>query len=83
MWAMERLPFDKKWTLTLSMVVGLVVCYAFGTAWFMWVYAKNSGEIGLMTALGWCVFPFIIPDLLKIALARIISRRLAAAIRLQ
>ncbi|MBP3523893.1 MAG: biotin transporter BioY [Clostridia bacterium] len=83
MWAMERLPFDRKWTLTLSMVAGLVVCYAFGTAWFMAVYAKKAGEIGLMTALGWCVFPFIIPDLLKIALARIISRRLAAAIRLQ
>ena len=82
MWAMERLPFDRKWTLTLSMVVGLVVCYAFGTAWFMWVYAKKAGEIGLMTALGWCVFPFIIPDLVKIALARIISRRLSAAIRL-
>ena len=82
MWAMERLPFDRKWTLTLSMVLGLVVCYAFGTAWFMAVYAKNSGEIGLMTALGWCVFPFVIPDLIKIALARVIARRLSKAIRL-
>ena len=28
-----------------------------------------------MTALGWCVFPYIIPDLAKLALAVILSRR--------
>ena len=82
MWAMEKLPGNRSWMLTLSMLLGLAVCYAFGTVWFMNVYARQSGAIGLMTALGWCVFPFIIPDLIKIALARVISRRLAAAIRL-
>lgn len=83
MWAMERLPGNRGWILTLSMVAGLIVCYAFGTAWFMVIYMKKTGPIGLMTALGWCVFPFVIPDLIKIALARVIGRRLAAAIRLQ
>ena len=56
-------------------VLGLAVCYAFGTAWFLVVYARNSGPIGLMTALGWCVFPYIIPDLVKLALAVFLSRR--------
>ena len=28
---------------------------------------------GLMAVLGWCVFPFIIPDLIKIALAYVLS----------
>ena len=56
-------------------VLGLVVCYAFGTAWFLVVYARNSGPIGLMTALGWCVFPYTIPDLVKLALAVFLSRR--------
>ena len=56
-------------------VLGLVLCYAFGTAWFMVVYAQNSGPVGLMTALGWCVFPYIIPDLVKLALAVLLSRR--------
>ena len=56
-------------------VLGLAVCYAFGTAWFMVVYAQNSGPVGLMTALGWCVFPYIIPDLVKLALAVLLSRR--------
>lgn len=80
MWAMERLP--GKHTRVLSMVLGLLACYVFGTAWFMAVYARQAGEIGLMTALGWCVFPFVIPDLVKIALARIVARRLSAAIRM-
>ena len=74
MWAMEAALGRKTWVLAVSMVLGLVVCYAFGTAWFMVVYARNSGPIGLMTALGWCVIPFIIPDLVKIALAVVLTR---------
>ncbi len=64
-----------------ALVLGLVVCYAFGTAWFMHVYMQNSGEAGLLTVLGWCVFPFIIPDLLKLALAVMISKRIEPVIR--
>ncbi|MBO5621673.1 MAG: biotin transporter BioY [Butyrivibrio sp.] len=65
----------------IALVLGLAVCYAFGTAWFMSVYIKNSGEIGLVTVLGWCVFPFIIPDLLKLALAVVISKRIEPVIK--
>ena len=69
MWLIERLLGTKTWVLALSMLLGLAVCYAFGTVWFLVVYAKNTGAIGLWTALGWCVFPYILPDCLKIALA--------------
>ena len=62
--------------LVLSMLLGLVICYTFGTAWFMVVYARDSGSIGLITALSWCVFPYIIPDALKILLAAVMTRRL-------
>ena len=62
MWLMERLLGKKTWVLAVSMVLGLVVCYAFGTAWFMVVYARTTGAIGLWTALGRCVFPYIIPS---------------------
>ena len=55
--------------------LGLAVCYIFGTAWFLVVYAKTTGPIGLVTALGWCVFPFILPDLVKLALALLVSMR--------
>ena len=59
----------KTWALAVQMVVGLIVCYAFGTAWFMIMYTRSAGPVGLVTVLGWCVFPFIIPDLIKIVVA--------------
>lgn len=65
----------------VALVLGLAVCYAFGTAWFMHVYIKNSGEVGLLTVLGWCVFPFIIPDLIKMALAVIVAKRIEPVIK--
>lgn len=82
MWAMEKIPGKRDWLLPLSMGLGLLVCYAFGTGWFMVVYGKNTGPIGLMTALGWCVIPYILPDLGKIALAMLLQKRLKKAIRL-
>ncbi|MCC8121823.1 MAG: biotin transporter BioY, partial [Oscillospiraceae bacterium] len=74
MWAGERLLGEKLWVRIVSMVLGLALCYAFGTAWFMAVYARTTGAIGLLTALGWCVFPFIPFDLLKMALAIALSQ---------
>ena len=82
MWAMERLFGKGTWALALSMALGLVICYAFGTAWFMLVYARTTSAIGMWTALGWCVFPYIVPDLVKIILALVICKRLTAAIRI-
>lgn len=67
----------------LGMCAGLAVCYAFGTVWFMVVYAGNSGGIGLRAVPGMCVLPFVAPDLLKCALATLIADRLKRAIRLQ
>ena len=62
--------------LLISMAAGIMVCYAFGTVWFMAVYAKNSGAVGVMTALSWCVFPYLLPDAVKITLAALLTLRL-------
>ncbi|MCR5585775.1 MAG: biotin transporter BioY [Lachnospiraceae bacterium] len=84
MWALYR-PFEKlekknKVTKLLvpfcEMIIGLIVCYAFGTAWFMVVYTQTKGALSLATCLSWCVIPFIIPDLIKIALALLLGFRL-------
>jgi biotin transport system substrate-specific component len=45
------------------------------------VYTKNTESIGVMTALAWCVFPYIIPDALKIVLAAGLTRRLRPLIK--
>ena len=82
LWAMEQFLGKKRWVLAISMVLGLIVCYAFGTMWFMFVYANSTGPIGVWTALGWCVFPYIIPDLIKIALALVLCKKLAQIIQI-
>lgn len=67
--------FRKKlWAIILGMVLGLLACYAFGTIWFMVVYAQKAAPIGLAAALMKCVVPFLIPDALKIALAVVITK---------
>lgn len=61
---------NKVWVYAVSMIVGIAVLYAFGTAWFIIVYNKaNADAVTISGALGMCVVPFIIPDLIKIALA--------------
>lgn len=76
MWAMEKLPGKKSVMQIVSMIAGLIVCYAFGTVWFVIVYGRMNGPIGFTAALVSCVVPFIIPDIIKIALAYILSRKL-------
>lgn len=62
--------------LTALFAVVIAVCYATGTLWFAAVYAKETAAIGLKTALMWCVVPFVIPDLIKITMALLLSMRL-------
>jgi len=81
MWAAEKLPGDPRVTLICSMAVGLALCYAFGTVWFMALYTKSHGPVALGTVLGWCVFPFLLPDAAKIAGAAVLIRRLKRHIR--
>ena len=67
--------------LLIAMLLGLVVCYAFGTAWYMFVYAQSTGPVGLGTVMGWCVIPFIIPDCVKIACALMVSKRVGKYVK--
>lgn len=63
------------WVRLVGVAVALVLCYTFGTAWFIHL-SGNS----LQTSLAWCVFPFIIPDFCKglaaLLLAGQLERRL-------
>ena len=66
----------KLWGLGLNMLLGLLVCYAFGTAWFMVVYPMGGEGVGLWTALTWCVFPYVPFDMVKIARALALTSQL-------
>lgn len=81
MWILEHTLGNRPWAQVVSMIVGLIVCYTLGTAWYMTVYTSNTGTIGVWTALSWCVLPFIIPDILKLGLALLVGKRLRQIIR--
>ena len=88
MWAGEALLGHGPVVFVLSGIVGLAVCYGFGTAWFVLMYAATTGPMGVMSALWtcvmsalWtCVIPFLLPDAVKLVLALALSRRLAPAL---
>ena len=62
--------------LALAMLGGILCCYAFGTVWFMVVYTRSTGAIGLISVLSKCVFPYILPDIIKIVLGVLLTKRL-------
>lgn len=68
-------------TLPLAMILGIAVCYAFGTAWFINVYTNTKEPIGVIATLSMCVFPYLIPDICKIILAVILTKRLKKYIK--
>lgn len=71
--AFER--FNKPVVTVLSLVLALVLLYLFGTVWFVFIASKGN-KVGFLSALLTCVVPFIIPDLLKLSLAYVISFKL-------
>lgn len=81
-WLVVSLLGKKLWAEALAMTAGLVVLYFFGTAWFMLVYAQANKAIGAAAALSWCVIPFVIPDLVKMALAVVLARRIRTMAKL-
>ena len=60
--------------LFVLILIGEVVLFAMGFAWLAWFATLSSGEIGLGTekALAAGVTPFILADLLKVALASLL-----------
>ncbi len=66
-----------KWIAALGMTGGLLICYALGTAWFMLITKAD-----LISSLGWCVFPFVIPDICKgvsaFLLGKVLQKRMGS-----
>lgn len=77
-WALTRLLGEKAPIRLLAMVLGLAICYAVGTIWFVRVYVPKEGAPAMTysLALAKCVIPFLIPDGVKLALAWVLTERL-------
>ena len=60
------------WGRLPALAAGLLVCYGCGTLWF----CTYAGEAGASAAIVRCVLPYLLPDIVKIAMALLLSRRL-------
>ncbi len=70
MWGFEKFLGKKLWINIAAIVLGLIVCYAFGTMWFVKLYTADDGsKATLAMALSWCVIPYLIPEVIKVVLA--------------
>lgn len=59
-----------------ALLFGLAACYAFGTFWFLWAYTQTDSAIALGAVLLKCVAPYLLPDLLKLTAALLLTEKL-------
>ena len=70
--------------MLISIIEGIIfeiILYVFGVIWFIMIYTRNTGAIGLGSVLTMCVVPFIIPDIVKLLTAAAASLRLAGIVK--
>ncbi len=66
----------KYWLHAVAFIVTTAICYAFGTVWFIFLM-----KCSLAYALTVCVYPFIIWDLCKIAVAMVVGVQVRGRLR--
>ena len=64
-------------TNTLAMLLGFLLCYLFGTLWYC-IYAN----VDFITAVLFCVVPFLIGDSVKICISAILVTKLKKHIKI-
>jgi biotin transport system substrate-specific component len=60
---------------------GLLICYIFGTGWYILMFMNSGEKISIASGVTACVVPFIIPDILKILLAVSVSKKIEKALK--
>ncbi|MBQ8540163.1 MAG: biotin transporter BioY [Clostridia bacterium] len=68
----------RKSTVVLLCTLALLVCYAFGTAWYMLIT-----DASFVTALGVCIVPFIPFDIAKLYAAYVVAKAIRKRLKKQ
>ena len=66
---------EKRLPASAGMILGLLVCYLFGTVWYCFFYLGNT-PVSFFAAVARCVLPYLVPDGLKLGLALLLTRKL-------
>lgn len=83
MWLCEYLLGKSTPARITASVLALSALYAIGALWFVAVYTKTADDIGLWSALSICVLPYLLPDIVKLALAFTVAKRLQPVMKKQ
>lgn len=75
-WMISALLPDKLPVRVCACILGLLVCYGFGTVWFYVLYVKGGNAIGIGAVLLKCVVPYLLPDGIKLVLAVALSEKI-------
>jgi len=81
-WLVTAVFGERLWSMALGMALGCAACYAFGTAWYVLMYASESGAVGVGAALAKCVVPYVVPDIVKLVLALVLVRVLPKHVKI-
>ncbi len=85
-WLAELIPAQGKARIVrniTALIVGLAVCYIFGTLWFMHVYSVGGKAVTFGGALMMCVVPYLAFDFVKLAVAVLLGEKLRKHIGLR
>ena len=75
-WFIEHFQVKQFYFQIAGMLLGLVICYIFGTAWFMLVTANDLGK-----SLTLCIYPFIPFDIAKIVICVLLGNAIRKGIK--
>ena len=79
-WIMSAvLPKSNTIRLIIAML-SLLLIYVAGTLWYAFVYLNGMRDVIYVLCV--CVFPFVIPDVIKIAIAYIVAERLTRVMKI-
>ena len=69
-------------SFVVSTVVGQIFSYAVGALWYWFFYADTGSAASFSGILAVCVLPFLIPDIIKISVAAMLSARVKRILKI-
>lgn len=81
-WLLEPLSSKKEKIRLAALAGGLLICYLFGTLWFLVIYGIRGQTYSVGMVVFTCVLPYVIPDIGKLILAWTISKKVRKSINL-
>ena len=79
-WALEK-KLENRFLKDAVLYAGLLLCYALGTAWFVYLMGLKGSQVSVGYALSVCVLPFMIPDFAKLVLSDLAASQLTRALK--